>query len=304
MGYAMKDGRNCIICKGIHGDESRKWPYCRVSKQWVTLLGIMPENYGDMSEGLKILNFIGLAADYSSPTVQFNAMCLAHLMHTAHNKLRHGKDGLNFDIGREDDTIDWASRTLADAAHGHRYMSNILTDRGLFSTSLCGRVSNENKKKRIRESVETLQRTEVPTPARMHRTLLVTIGGSKVRLSAPRAYRLSSFRWASTTVPSYYWSPRLLAYYVAGLGFSGQYLGYSWWLPRTVLPLFTHGFSCLSWCFTGLTLDSRSSALGLVALLSWASLALRSRPFTSSRLWTCRCCRLLGLLLGWAPRSY
>ena len=30
-GYAMKDGKNCIICKGIHGDECRKWPYCRVS---------------------------------------------------------------------------------------------------------------------------------------------------------------------------------------------------------------------------------------------------------------------------------
>jgi hypothetical protein len=50
-GYAMKDSKNCIICKGIHGDECRKWPYCRVSKQWMTLLGIMPENYGDMNEG-------------------------------------------------------------------------------------------------------------------------------------------------------------------------------------------------------------------------------------------------------------
>ena len=50
--------------------------------------GHQPENYGDVSEGLKVLNFIGLAADYSSPTVQFNAMCLAHLMPTAHNKIR------------------------------------------------------------------------------------------------------------------------------------------------------------------------------------------------------------------------
>ena len=175
-GYAMKDGKSCIICKGIHGDECRKWPYCRVSKQWMTLLGIIPENYGDMSEGLKILNFIGLAADYSSPTVQFNAMCLAHLMHTAHNGIRHGKDGLNFDIGREDDTIDWAPKTLADAAHGHRYMSNILTDRGLFGTNLCGRVSNENNKKKGKRKREntpedrsTYSRTDAHNTARHHR---------------------------------------------------------------------------------------------------------------------------------------
>jgi hypothetical protein len=125
-GYAMKDGKSCIICKDTCGDECKKWPFCRVSKQWMEFLGIKPEDYGSMKEGLKILNFIGLAADYSSPTAQFNRMCLAHLMHTAHNKIRHGKDGLNFAIGREDDTTDWAARTLAGAAHGHRFMSKTL----------------------------------------------------------------------------------------------------------------------------------------------------------------------------------
>ena len=89
------------------------------------LLGIMPEDYGRM-EGLKVLNFNGLPADYSSPTVQFNVMCLAHLMHTVH---RHGKDGLNFDIGRTDDTTKSAAMTLAGAAHGHKYISKTLTDR-------------------------------------------------------------------------------------------------------------------------------------------------------------------------------
>ena len=100
----MKDGKNCIICKGTHADECKKWPYCRVSKLWMELLGIMPEDYGNMSEGLKTLNFIGLAANYSSKSVQLNAMCLAHLMHMAHNQIRHSKNGLDFAIGREDDT--------------------------------------------------------------------------------------------------------------------------------------------------------------------------------------------------------
>ena len=43
-GHAMKDGKNCIICKGTNADECKKWPYCRVSKIWMELLGIMPEN--------------------------------------------------------------------------------------------------------------------------------------------------------------------------------------------------------------------------------------------------------------------
>jgi hypothetical protein len=97
-------------------------------------------------------------------------------MHIANNGIRHGKDGLNFDIGREDDTIDWASRTLADAAHGHRYMSNILTDRGLFGTNLCGRVSNENKKKKDKrkrgntpEDRSTHSRTDAHNTAGHHR---------------------------------------------------------------------------------------------------------------------------------------
>jgi hypothetical protein len=68
----MKDYKNTIICKGTHDDGCKKWPYCRVRKQWKELLGIMPEDYGSMSEGLKTLDFIGLAADYSSTAVQFN----------------------------------------------------------------------------------------------------------------------------------------------------------------------------------------------------------------------------------------
>ena len=112
-----------------------------------TLDGIIGD-YGNMSEGLKTLNFIGLAADYSSKSVQLNAMCLAHLMHTAHNQIRRNKNGLDFAIGREDDTTDWAAKTLLNAAHGHRFMSKTLTDRGLFGTNLCGRVSNEKKNKK------------------------------------------------------------------------------------------------------------------------------------------------------------
>ena len=107
-----------------------------------------------MSEGLKTLNLIGLAADYSSPTVQFNAMCLAHLMYTAHNKICHNKDGLAFAMGREDDTTDWAARTLAGAAHGHRFMSKTLTDRGKFGTNICGRISNDKKKKNSKKKKE------------------------------------------------------------------------------------------------------------------------------------------------------
>ena len=68
--------------------------------------------------------------------------------HIAHNKIRHGKDGLNFYIGREDDTTDWAARTLADAARGHKYVSKTLTDRGKFGTNIGGRISTAKKKKK------------------------------------------------------------------------------------------------------------------------------------------------------------
>ena len=76
-------------------------------------------------------------------------------MHTAHNKIRHGKDGLNFAIGREDDTTDWAARTLTGAAHGHRFMSKTLTDSGKFGVNISGRISNEKKKKKPKKKNES-----------------------------------------------------------------------------------------------------------------------------------------------------
>jgi hypothetical protein len=71
-------------------------------------------------------------------------------MYTAHNQIRHGAVGLNFAVGREEDTTDWAALTLAGAAHGHGYMSRMLTERGCFGTNIVGQVARDSKAKRKR----------------------------------------------------------------------------------------------------------------------------------------------------------
>jgi hypothetical protein len=161
----MNNGKSCIICQGRHEDSINRWPDCRVAKIWMELLSMKPENYFDMPQDTRKLIFLGLTPDNHNDMVRFNAMCLAYLMYTAHNQIRHGAVGLNFAVGREEDTTDWAALTLAGAAHGHGFMSRILTERGCFGTNIVGQVARDSKTKRKRpkKTPNSSSKDEAPT---------------------------------------------------------------------------------------------------------------------------------------------
>jgi hypothetical protein len=86
---------------------------------WMKLLDMLPEDNHNMTPALRKIIFLGLTPDSDKPVVRFNAMCICYLMYTAHNIMRCGTTGLNFAIGKEDDTLDWAVQKLTTAAHGH-----------------------------------------------------------------------------------------------------------------------------------------------------------------------------------------
>ena len=146
-GTAMKDGKCRIICQGRHEDTVTRWLDCRVCKQWMNLLDMAPSEYSGMTRGCKVFNFLGLTAHYANSNVQFNAMCIAFLMNKALNDSRHRSVGVDFSVGNEKDTTDWAALVLAGASHGHPYMSNELTARQHFGYNMAREIINEKKKK-------------------------------------------------------------------------------------------------------------------------------------------------------------
>jgi hypothetical protein len=112
------------------------------------LLDMKPANYSDMTPGLRKLIFLGLTPDNTEAIVRFNSMCLAYLMHTAHNEIRHGTTGLDLGVSKEQDTLDWAALTLSRAAHGHGFMSKELTRRGNLGRNIAGKVVRDKSSKR------------------------------------------------------------------------------------------------------------------------------------------------------------
>jgi hypothetical protein len=141
----MNNGKSCIICKGKHEDTVTRWTDCRVAKMWMDLLDMKPSNYQDMTPALRKMIFLGLTPDSDKPEVRFNAMCICYLMYTAHNEIRCGTTGVNFGIGKEEDTTDWAKQKLTSAAHGHGYMSKQLTERGKFGSNIVGKASKPKR---------------------------------------------------------------------------------------------------------------------------------------------------------------
>ena len=85
------------------------WPRCCVAHTWMEMLDMVPTGYKEYGLPMQKLIFLGLNSEYADPTVQFNAKCLAFLMHKAHNDIRHGKTPtLLFGAGLEKEAKDWA----------------------------------------------------------------------------------------------------------------------------------------------------------------------------------------------------
>jgi hypothetical protein len=143
----MNNGRSCIICKGRHEDTVTRWTDCRVAKIWMEMLDMKTSNYLDMTPALRKMILLGLTPDSDKPEVRFNAMCICYLMYTAHNEIRCGTTGVNFGIGKEKDTIDWAKQKLTSAAHGHGYMAKQLLARGEFGSNIVGKAGKYKRPK-------------------------------------------------------------------------------------------------------------------------------------------------------------
>jgi hypothetical protein len=73
-------------------------------------------------------------------------------MYTAHNEIRCGTTGVNFGIGKEEDTIDWAKQKLTSSAHGHGYMPKQLTARGKFGSNIVGKTCKSKRGKPGKEA--------------------------------------------------------------------------------------------------------------------------------------------------------
>ena len=115
---------------------------------------VEPDNCFDLDQGSRRLIFLGLTPSSVNSSVRFTSMRLAFLMYTAHNYIRHGVVGLNFAAGKEGHAMDWAARTLASAAHGHRDMGKELTERVCFGHNIVGKVVNgkRNKRKEVKHT--------------------------------------------------------------------------------------------------------------------------------------------------------